>query len=215
MQKIKIIDMFSEVYPQKLKELYNPPSVLYVLGDENILNEKSIAMVGCRECTDYGRNIAKQLSYQLAKNNINIVSGMARGIDTYSHMGCLNAKGKTIAVVGCGLDMVYPPENKQLFNNIILSGGAIISEYPIGAKPNKMHFPARNRIISGLSDGLIVVEAKSKSGTLITVDFALEQGKDVYVIPGNITSPSSFGTNDLIKQGAKIITTIEDILEDL
>ncbi len=148
------------------------------------------------------------------KNGINIVSGLARGVDTFSHIGCLNANGKTIAVVGNGLDNIYPYENKKVVEDILNKGGLILSEYPINTKPNPKNFPARNRIISALSNGIVVVEAREKSGTLITVDFALEQGKNVYVVPGNITSKNSEGTNNLIKEGAKVATTIEDILED-
>ena len=215
MNEIKLITILDENYPIKLREIYDPPTTLYVLGNAELLNSNpSIAMVGCRECSDYGKAMATRIAFSLAKKGINIISGMARGIDSFSHVGALNAKGKTVAVVGCGVDIVYPPENKKLFNDIISSGGAVISEYPIATKPEKKHFPARNRIISGLSDGLIVVEAKERSGTLITVDFALEQGRNVYVVPGNVTSQNSVGTNDLAKQGAKIITSIEDILED-
>ena len=151
----------------------------------------------------------------MSLNNINVISGLARGIDSCAHKGTLKANGKTIAVVGCGLDRVYPTENETLFNEIIKNNGAIISEYIIGTKPLAKNFPRRNRIISGLSDGVIVVEARKKSGTLITVDFALEQVKNVYAIPGNIDNPNAYGTNDLIKQGAKVVTNLKDILEDL
>ena len=155
-----------------------------------------------------------KFAYDLAKENITIISGMAKGIDSNAHMGCLYAKGKTIAVLGSGLDRIYPKENIRLYNEIISNSGAIVSEYVIGTIATRMNFPARNRIISGLSDGVIVVEAKEKSGTLITVDFALEQGKDIFVVPGNITSHNSVGTNELIKQGAKCVTSVKDILEE-
>ena len=191
--------------------------------------------MGCRECTDYGKKAAKYFSYNLSKEkSINIVSGLAKGVDSYAHWGSVGANiecgkfencgkkqnscgklnmncGKTIAVLGNGLDMIYPKENIELANEIIRSGGAIISEYPCGTKPDKMNFPARNRIISGMSQGIIVIEAKEKSGTLITVDFALEQGRDVFVVPGNINSINSVGTNDLIKQGAKMVTSYQEI----
>ena len=243
---IDIIHIYEESYPQILKEIYDPPISLYIKGNKDILNNKNIGIVGCRECTDYGKKAAKYFAYNLAKENINIVSGLAKGVDSYAHLGCLSTYkenqncgkshsdcgkqnqncgklysdygkqkqncGKTIAVVGNGLDMLYPKENIELANEIIKSGGAIISEYPCGTKPDKMNFPARNRIISGISSGIIVVEAKEKSGTLITVDFALEQGRDVFVVPGNINSINSVGTNDLIKQGAKIVTAYMDIL---
>lgn len=208
---IDIINIYDENYPDKLRKIYDPPIVIYIKGNKEILNEKAMAIVGCRLCTKYGETQAKKLAYNLSMNNINVISGLARGIDSHAHKGSLMSVGKTIAVVGCGLDRVYPEENKGLFNQIINQGGAIISEYVIGTKPLARNFPRRNRIISGLSDGVIVVEAREKSGTLITVDFALEQGKDVYAVPGNIDNPNAYGTNNLIKQGAKVITNIEDI----
>ena len=211
---IDIITIYDNEYPKKLKSIYDSPIILYYKGNKNLLNEFGIAIIGCRNCTKYGEITAKKISYSLSKKNINIISGLARGIDTFSHMGSLKAQGKTIAVVGNGLDNIYPYENKKIAEEIVNKKGLILSEYPIGTKPNKNNFPARNRIISALSDGVVVVEAKEKSGTLITVDFALEQGKNVYVVPGNIDSENSKGTNDLIKQGAKLITCLDDILED-
>ena len=208
---IDIISIKGREYPDILKQIYDPPISLYIKGNKDILNNKSIAIVGCREVSDYGKKAAEYFSYNLAKKNINIVSGLAKGVDSYAHIGTLSTEGKTIAVVGTGLDTVYPAENLYLANKIIENGGAIISEYPLGTKPEKMNFPARNRIVSGMSKGIIVIEAKEKSGTLITVDFALEQGRDVYVVPGNINSINSAGTNELIKQGAKLITTYKDI----
>lgn len=231
---IDIISITDKEYPKMLKEIYDPPISLYIRGNKEILNEKSIAIVGCRDATTYGKKAAKYFAYNLAKEGFNIISGLARGIDSYSHIGCIvadreekdnasnriknganikNNIAKTIAVLGNGLDTIYPTENKYLAQEIIKRGGAIISEYPLGTKPEKMNFPARNRIVSGLAKGLIVVEAKEKSGTLITVDFALEQGKDVYVVPGNINETTSVGTNELIKQGAKLVSTYMDILE--
>jgi len=217
---IKLISINDEKYPKKLKEIYDPPICIYVKGNEKILNDFAISIIGCRNCSKYGENISKKLAFSLSNNNINVISGLARGIDTYAHKGCINInnlnveKGKTIAVVGNGLDIIYPKENIEIFNNIIYSGGAIVSEYIIGTKPFKMNFPARNRIISGLSDGVIVVEATEKSGTMITVDFALEHGKNVFAIPGNIDSKNSEGTNRLIKEGAKLVTNINDILSE-
>ena len=239
---IDIIHICEKSYPQILKQIYDAPVSLYIRGNKEILNGKNIGIVGCRECTDYGKKAAKYFAYNLSKEkSINIVSGLAKGVDSYAHWGsvganieCENTKncgkkqvdygkqnincgklkkdcGKTIAVLGNGLDMIYPKENIELANEIIRSGGAIISEYPCGTKPDKMNFPARNRIISGMSQGIIVIEAKEKSGTLITVDFALEQGRDVFVVPGNINSINSVGTNHLIKQGAKMVTSYEDI----
>ncbi len=151
-------------------------------------------------------------SYNLAKAGVTVVSGLAKGIDGFAHMGALAAKGKTIAVIGSGLDIIYPKENIELAREIIRREGLIISEYPLGTRPNQSHFPERNRIISGLSKAVLVVEAKEKSGTSITVDFALEQGKEVFAIPGNINSPNSKGTNQMIKEGAKIVTNINEIL---
>lgn len=211
---IHIITIYDEEYPNKLKNIYDSPVTLYVKGNKDILNNNSISIVGCRNCSNYGKEVSMKFAYDLAKENITIISGMAKGIDTNSHIGCLHAKGKTIAVLGSGLDRIYPKENIALYNEIISSGGAIVSEYVIGTTATRMNFPARNRIISGLSDGVIVVEAKEKSGTLITVDFALEQGKDIFVVPGNITSHNSVGTNELIKQGAKCVTSVKDILEE-
>lgn len=212
---MKIIYQADENYPEKLKNIYAPPAKLYLLGDESILNMPSIAIIGCRQASDYGKKVAFRFAYELAKKGIVIISGLARGIDTYSHLGAVKANGKTIAILGSGFMNIYPPENKWLCKEIIQKGGAIITEYEMEAKPEKEHFPARNRLISGLSNGVLVVEAKEKSGTLITVDHALEQGKDVFIIPGNITSNNSYGTNDLIKQGAKLVTSIQDILEEL
>lgn len=217
MQKndIEMLTIYDKEYPKKLKEIYDPPAVLYIKGNKEILKEKAIAMVGCRLCTKYGEFVAKNIAYNLSLNNINIISGLAKGIDTYSHIGCLEGNAKTIAVVGSGLDRVYPEDNRKLFDKIINDGGAIVSEYVIGTKPLAQNFPKRNRIISALSEGVVVVEAKQKSGTLITVDFALEQGRELYVVPGNINSVNSYGTNELIKQGAKVITNIQDILQDI
>lgn len=193
MQKnnIKLITKENEKYPQNLLNIYDPPVVLYLKGNENILNEKSIAIIGSRNCSSYGTKVARSFAYNLSKKNINIISGLARGIDISAHIGTLQAKGKTIAVMGNGLDTVYPNENTNILNQIIEKEGAVISEYIIGTRPEKKNFPARNRIISGISEGVLIVEAHKKSGALITVDLALEQGKDIYTIPGNIDSPSS------------------------
>lgn len=182
---IKLINIQDKRYPQILKEIYTPPILIYLRGNDEILNNKNIAIVGCREASNYGCKVAYNIAKELSKNNINIISGLARGIDSKAHLGSVMVKseGKTIAVLGNGLDTIYPSENIELARMILKNGGAIISEYPIGSKPEKQHFPARNRIISGISKGVIVVEAKKKSGTLITVDFALEQGRDVYCVP--------------------------------
>ena len=180
---IEIITINDKYYPERLKCIYDPPIVLYLKGNKEIFSTYTIGMVGCRNCSYYGEEIAKRFSYSLAKNNIVVVSGLARGIDKFSHIGCMAGKGKTIAVLGNGLDSIYPLENYEVANKIIRTGGAIISEYIIGTKPNKENFPQRNRIISGISNSIIVVEAKIRSGSMITVECALEQGKDVYSVP--------------------------------
>ena len=212
---MKVIYQAEKNYPEKLKHIYAPPAKLYLLGDETILNKPSIAIIGCRQASDYGKKVAFRFAYELAKQGIVVISGLARGIDTCGHLGAVKANGQTIAVLGSGFGHIYPTENKGLCRDIIQKGGAIVTEYEPKSKPEKMHFPARNRLISGLSDGVLVVEAKEKSGTLITVDYALDQGKDVFIIPGNITSQNSNGTNSLIQQGAKLVTKVEDILAEL
>lgn len=213
--KIGIIKIEDARYPEKLRKIHNPPKQLYYAGNINLLEKNNIlAIIGCRDYSEYGKNVAKRFAYELSKNGIIIISGAARGIDSFSHIGCLMAKKETIAVLGNGINYIYPPENKRLEECIIKNNGLIISEYSPEAKPDKYTFPARNRIISGLSSGVLVVEAKENSGSLITVDFALEQGKEVYVIPGDINRKNTKGTNELIKQGAKLVTGINDILED-
>ena len=181
--KINLITINQNKYPSMLKNIPNAPVFLYALGNEELLKSKSISIVGSRNCSEYGKMMSQAFSYLLAKNNITIVSGLAKGIDSYAHIGCLNAKGKTIGVIGTGIDLIYPKENEKLEKEILENNGLIISEYPLGTKPNKNNFPRRNRIISGISQGVLVVEAGEKSGALITVDYALEQGKEVYVIP--------------------------------
>lgn len=211
---IELIHIYDKYYPEKLKIIYDKPIVLYIKGNKSILNEFSLAIIGCRDHTKYGEIVAKNISYQISKNNIVTISGLAKGIDSIAHKETLKVKGKTIAVIGSSIDNIYPEENKELAKEIIKNGGTIISEYIVGTKPQKMNFPARNRIISGMSNGVVVIEAKKKSGTMITVDFALEQGKEVFAVPGNILSKNSEGTNELIKQGAKLVTNVEDILEE-
>jgi len=179
------------------------------------LNKKrKIAIIGCREYSEYGKIVSEKFAYELAKLGFVIISGAARGIDSFSHKATLKTNVGTIAVVGNGLNYIYPPENKELEEKILENNGLIISEYDIGTRPSKYTFPARNRIISALSDGVLVIEARKNSGSQITVDFALDQGKNVYAVPGDITRINTEGTNELIKQGAKIVTCIDDILED-
>ena len=212
--KIQLINITDENYPKLLKEIYDPPITLFCKGDISLLDQEASSIVGCRDSTSYGNLMSKEISYNLAKENILIVSGLAKGIDANAHSGALLANGKTIAVLGCGVDIPYPVENIEIYKEI-LKKGLIISEYIVGTKPEARNFPARNRIISGLSKGVLVVEATQKSGSMITVDFALEQGRNVYAIPGNINSQNSSGTNELIKQGAKLVTNYKEILEDI
>jgi DNA processing protein len=212
-QKISIVTIKSEVYPYYLKNIHDPPIVLYTNGGLNI-DEKFVAVVGSRKASSYGLEVAQRISNELSGLGITVVSGMARGIDSSAHNGALKAEGRTIAILGCGPDIVYPSENKALMDRIRQSG-AVISEYLPGTQPVPQNFPARNRIISGLSLGVVVVEAGIKSGSLITADFALEQGREVFAVPGNINSLNSKGTNRLIKDGAKIVTCIDDIIEEL
>jgi len=211
--KVIKIDMNSKYYPERLRYIDSPPKQLYCLGNLKLLNyEKNIAIIGSRNCSYYGERATKDFAFRLAKENVCIVSGLAKGIDSFAHIGALNAKGKTIAVIGSGLDNIYPKENIKLAESIAANDGLVITEYPLGAKALKHHFPARNRIISGLSDGVLVTEARKNSGTNITVDFALEQGKDIFVIPGNIYSKTSDGTNFMILEGAIPITNYKHIL---
>ena len=209
---INIITILDKDYPEKLKNIYDKPMVLFAKGNIGLLKQDGIAIVGCRDCTTYGKNTAKKLAYDLAKQNKCIISGLAKGIDRYSHIGALEAKGNTIAVIENGLDNIYPYENKELSELILKNKGLIITEYIIGTPPDRINFPARNRIISGLADGIVVVEAKEKSGSLITADFGIEHGKDIFAVPGNINNANSIGTNNLIKQGANVATNYEDII---
>ena len=211
--KVIKVNINSKYYPERLRNIDSPPKELYCLGNLELLNYKTnIAIIGSRNCSLYGERVAKDFAYNLAKEDICIVSGLAKGIDSFSHIGALNATGKTIAVLGSGLDNIYPKENTKLVEEIIKNNGLVITEYPLGTKPLKQHFPARNRIISGLSDSILVVEARRNSGTNITVDFGLEQGKDIFVIPGDIYSKTSDGTNFLITEGAVPVLSYKDIL---
>jgi DNA processing protein len=211
----KIISLSDPEYPSRLKEIYDPPVVMFVRGSVEVLAQPGIAMVGTRHPTPYGSGMAERLSTDLAARGLVIISGLARGIDTASHRGALAAKGKTVAVLGTGIDVMYPKENTRLTEQIVALGGALISEFPVGTPPTPQNFPIRNRIISGMSAGVLVVEAAEYSGTRITSRCALEQNRDVYAVPGNVTNKSSWGPNTLIKQGAKLVATWEDVWEEL
>ena len=202
-------------YPERLREIFDPPPALWVRGDTSLLSKPSIAIVGTRHPTPYGSGIAEMLGRDLSARKLLIVSGMARGIDTCAHKGALAARMPTVAVWGTGIDVVYPKENRKLAENILDLGGAIVSEVPMGTFPAPQNFPRRNRIISGLSIGVIVVEASENSGTRVTARCAAEQNRDLYAVPGNVTSKASWTPNTLIKQGAKLVATWEDVWEDL
>jgi DNA processing protein len=211
----RIIALSDSEYPTRLKEIYDPPVVLFVKGSVEVLEQPGIAMVGTRHPTPYGSGMAERLSTDLAARGLVIISGLARGIDTASHRGAVAAKGKTVAVLGTGIDVMYPKENTRLTEQIVALGGALISEFPVGTFPAPQNFPIRNRIISGMSAGVLVVEAAEYSGTRITSRLALEQNRDVYAVPGNVTNKNSWGPNTLIKQGAKLVATWEDVWEEL
>jgi DNA processing protein len=214
-QGATILTLGCPEYPERLKEIYDPPPVLWVRGAVQLLSRPSIAVVGTRHPSPYGTNVAELLSRDLAARGLVIVSGMARGIDTCAHKGALAARTATIAVWGTGIDVVYPKENKKLAEEIIATGGAIVSEMPMGTFPAPQNFPRRNRIISGLSIGVLVVEASENSGTRVTARCAAEQDRDLYAVPGNVTSKNSWTPNTLIKQGAKLVGSWEDVWEDL
>ena len=213
--KARIISLNDPEYPPRLKEIYDPPVILFVKGSVEVLSNPGIAMVGTRHPTPYGSGMAERLATDLAARGLVIISGMARGIDTSSHRGAIAAKGKTVAVLGTGIDVAYPKENTRLAEQILALGGALISEFPVGTSPVPQNFPIRNRIISGMSAGVLVVEAAEYSGTRITSRCALEQNRDVYAVPGNVTNKNSWGPNTLIKQGAKLVATWEDVWEEL
>jgi DNA processing protein len=211
----KIIALDDPAYPPRLREIYDPPVVLFVRGKVEVLAKPGIAMVGTRHPTPYGLGMAERLAKDLAARGLVILSGMARGVDTASHRGAISANGETVAVFGTGIDVMYPKENSRLAEQILALGGALISEFPIGTFPAPQNFPIRNRIISGMSVGVLVVEAAEYSGTRITARCALEQNRDVYAVPGNVTNKNSWGPNTLIKQGAKLVATWEDVWEEL
>ncbi len=211
---IQVYNWHDEKYPARLKEIYDYPPILYVKGTITPADEWCLAVVGTRRVTIYGKQVTEEIVTDLSRNNITIVSGLARGVDSIAHQAALNAGGRTFAVLACGLDIIYPSENANMAQQIV-ENGAIISEYPLGIRPRPDHFPRRNRILSGMTLGTLVTEAGEGSGALITADMALEQNRDVLAIPGSILSPASYGTNKLIKQGAKLVQNCQDILEEL
>ena len=202
-------------YPERLREIYDPPAVLWVRGNTDLLARPGIAVVGTRSPSPYGAGMAELLARDLANRRMAVFSGMARGVDTAAHKGALEAKGLTLAVWGTGLDVVYPKENKRLAEQIVLSGGTIVTEFPMGTFPAPQNFPIRNRTLSGMSVGVLVIEGAEYSGTRITARCAMEQNREVYAVPGNVTNKNAWGPNTLIKQGAKLTATWEDIWEDL
>jgi DNA processing protein len=210
-----IITLACPEYPERLREIYDPPPVLWIRGAAQLLSHPSIAVVGTRHPSPYGTGVAEMLARDLAARGLLVVSGMARGIDTCAHKGALAARRPTVAVWGTGIDVVYPKENRKLAEEILATGGAIISEVPMGTFPAPQNFPRRNRIISGLSVGVLVVEASENSGTRVTARCAAEQDRDLYAVPGNVTAKNSWTPNTLIKQGAKLVASWEDVWEDL
>ncbi len=204
-----------EDYPDRLREIFDPPPVLWIRGDAALLSRPSIAIVGTRHPTPYGSGVAEMLARDLALRGLVILSGMARGIDAQAHRGALEAKGSTVAIWGTGIDVIYPKENKSLAERILLSGGTLVSENRLGTFPAPQNFPRRNRILSGMSTGVLVIEAGEHSGTRVTARCALEQNREVFAVPGNVTTKNAWGPNTLIKQGAKLVATWEDVWEDL
>ncbi len=213
MKEIIILEKNNKEYPKKLLKIEDAPEKLYALGNIELLNKTSVGIVGSRECTEYGWYQAYKFSNELSKNDICIVSGMALGIDSAAHIGAKDEKGKTIAVLGGGFNKIFPTENENLFYSILKNDGCIISEYELDVEANSYTFPKRNRIISGLSKALLVVEAKHRSGTTITAKYAKEQGKEVFCIPSNLGSKAGYGTNKMISEGAKIALCYENILD--
>jgi DNA processing protein len=209
-----VITAQDDEYPSALREIHDPPIVLYVRGHLPDRDRHTVAVVGSRKCSHYATECAKKLSFQMAYAGLTVVSGLARGIDTAAHQGALAAKGRTIAVIGSGLGELYPPENAELAERIAASG-AVVSEFPIDTKPDRQTFPIRNRIVTGMSFGVLVVEAGANSGALISANMAAEQGRTLYAVPGRIDSPAALGSNRLIQQGAKLVISVDDILDDL
>ncbi len=214
-QGVSVIVRGDAEYPKRLLEIYDPPLALYLKGNGEVIDSPGVSVVGTRHPTPYGVSMAERLACDLAARGLIIFSGMARGVDTAAHRGALNAHGRTVAVWGTGIDEVYPKENRKIADQILESGGAIITEFPLGTFPAPQNFPVRNRIISGISLGVLVIEAAEYSGTRVTARCALEQGREVFAVPGNVTNKTSWGPNTLIKQGAKLVATWEDVWEEL
>lgn len=214
MSGVTLVIATDEEYPSRLKQLSDPPPVLYCRGDLSLLSKPSVAVVGSRAATSYGRRVANSLGRDLGRHGVTVVSGLALGIDSEAHWGSLDSAGKTVAVLGCGVDVIYPKQNRKLFEEIV-EKGLVVSEYPMGSRPEGFRFPARNRIISGLSEGVVVVEAARKSGSLITAQLALDYNREVFAVPGQVDSYKSEGTHWLLQQGAKLVQGVPDVLEEL
>ena len=213
-ENIKIISIYQKQYPQRLQKIHQPPSLLYVKGEFTEKN-LAIALVGARKASLYGQKIAQNLGKELSQNNVQVISGLARGIDTFGHLGAVGGVGGTVAILGSGINVVYPRENIGLYKQIFGSGnGCVISEFPLDTQPLKHNFPIRNRLISGLADGVVIIEAGEKSGSLITAEFALEQGREVFAVPGQVNNPMAKGPHKLIKEGAKLVEGVADILDE-
>lgn len=210
---MKIIKLHEDIFPQNLKKIKNTPNKIYVEGNEELLNKKSLAIVGTRSPTEYGKKVAFNFAKELSNENICIISGLADGIDSYAHLGAKSGKGRTIAVLGCGFNHIYPEHNLKLYKEILEEGGCIVSEYEPEEKYKSEYFPARNRIISGLAMGVLIVEGRYRSGSSITARLAIEQNKEVFCIPSNIDSKTGYVPNEYIKNGAHLVACIEDILE--
>ena len=213
-EKIKMLTILDGAYPQRLKEIYLPPIVLFYRGNLSLINQRAVAIVGSRDYSKYAKDCIHELTPALVNDGIVVVSGLARGVDTLAHEETLKANGNAIAVIGSGLDIVYPPENSKLYD-VIAKRGLILSEYPLQSRPLKFHFPYRNRIIAGLSHGVCVIEAKEKSGSLITANLALSENREVFAVPGSIFSTHSKGTNSLIEAGAYLVSSGETISKNL
>ena len=212
---VKFVTLVDDDYPELLRKIADPPPALYVVGDTKVLNKTGCAIIGTRHASVYGRETARRFGYQVASAGYSVVSGFARGIDTEAHTGAVQAGGITVAVLGSALDKMYPQENKKFAREVIEKGGAIITEYPFGRSADRQTFPQRNRIVSGMSRGVLVIESPLRSGTLITVAQALEQGRVVMAVPGRIDSRVSMGSNRLIREGARLVSCVDDVLEEL